>query len=156
MLTEAVGAGDHNLVAMGTVSERAVRTPFSVAESSAFSQLSSPQRIMDTRSGGRVGALDGSGVVRELQVAGVGGVPSSGVSGVALNVTVVDGAANEFGGFVTVFPCGVRPDVSSVNFVSGDTVANGVIAPVSEDGRVCFYVYGTAHLLADVNGYFPG
>jgi len=69
---------------------------------------------------------------------------------------VVDGAANEFGGFVTVFPCGVRPDVSSVNFVSGDTVANGVIVPVSSDGRVCFYVYGTAHLIADINGYFPG
>ena len=49
-------------------------------------------------------------------------MPSSGVSGVALNVTVVDGTANEFGGFVTVFPCGVRPDVSSVNFVSGDMV----------------------------------
>ncbi|MGA0323239.1 MAG: InlB B-repeat-containing protein, partial [Ilumatobacteraceae bacterium] len=156
VLTEAVGAGDHNLVAIGTVSERAVRTPFSVAERSAFTQLSSPQRIMDTRSGSRVGELDGSGVVRELQVTGVGGVPSSGVSGVALNVTVVDGAANEFGGFVTVFPCGVRPDVSSVNFVSGDTVANGVIAPVSSDGRVCFYVYGTAHLIADINGYFPG
>jgi hypothetical protein len=125
VLTGAVGAGDHNLVAMGTVSERAVRTPFSVAESAAFTQLSSPQRLLDTRSGSKVGAL-------------------------------VDGAANEFGGFVTVFPCGVRPDVSSVNFVSGDTVANGVIAPVSSDGKVCFYVYGTAHLLVDVSGYFPG
>ncbi|MGA0270304.1 MAG: hypothetical protein ACO3ME_08425, partial [Ilumatobacteraceae bacterium] len=123
--------------------------------SSGFESLT-PSRLLDTRSGDSVGELDGSGVVRELQVTGVGGVPSSGVSGVALNVTVVDGAANEFGGFVTVFPCGVRPDVSSVNFVSGDTVANGVIVPVSSDGRVCFYVYGTAHLIADINGYFPG
>jgi len=35
-------------------------------------------------------------------------------------------------------------------------VANGVIVPVSSDGRVCFYVYGTAHLIADINSYFPG
>jgi len=56
---------------------------------------------------------------------------------------------------VTVYPCGTRPDVSNLNFVAGLTVANSVIAPVSAAGEVCFYVYGTAHLLADVSGYFP-
>ena len=30
-----------------------------------------------------------------------------------------------------------------------------MIAPVSANGEVCFYVYGTAHLFADVSGYFP-
>ena len=30
-----------------------------------------------------------------------------------------------------------------------------MIAPVSATGTVCFYVYGSAHLLADVSGYFP-
>jgi hypothetical protein len=25
---------------------------------------------------------------------------------------------------------------------------------VSAQGKVCFYVYGKAHLIADVNGYF--
>ena len=44
---------------------------------------------MDTRSGEKVGELDGSGSVRELQVTGAGGVPSSGVSAVALIVTAV-------------------------------------------------------------------
>jgi hypothetical protein len=47
----------------------------------------------------------------------------------------------------------VRPNASNVNFVSGDTVANSVIAPVSSDGKVCFYVFGKAHLLADISGY---
>jgi len=28
-----------------------------------------------------------------------------------------------------------------------------VIAPLSADGRVCFHVYGEAHLIADVNGW---
>ena len=89
-----------------------------------------------------------------LQVTGVAGVPLSGVAAVALNVTAVSTEANDFGGFVTVFPCGTRPDASNLNFVSGQTIPNSVIAPVSSAGKVCFYVYGKAHLLADVSGYF--
>lgn len=73
---------------------------------------------------------------------------------VALNVTVVDGEAGDFGGFVTVYPCGTRPDASNLNFTSGQTIPNSVIAPVSSSGKMCFYVYGKAHLLADVSGYF--
>jgi hypothetical protein len=122
------------------------------SESKGFSASSDPARLLDTRGSSKVGELDGTGVVRELAVAGVAGVPSSGVAAVALNVTVVDGEASG-GGYVTVFPCGVRPNASNVNFVSGDTVANSVIAPVSSDGKVCFYVFGKAHLLADLSGY---
>lgn len=58
------------------------------------------------------------------------------------------------GGYVTVYPCGTRPDASNLNFTAGQTIPNSVIAPVSPAGTVCFYVYGTAHLLADVSGYF--
>jgi hypothetical protein len=121
-------------------------------ESKGFSNSTSVARALDTRGSLKVGALDGSGAVRELTVGGVGGVPSSGVSAVAMNVTVVDGEASG-GGYVTVFPCGVRPNASNLNFVSGDTVANSVIAPVSSEGKVCFYVFGKAHLLADISGY---
>ena len=103
-----------------------------------------------------VGEIDGSGSAYELQVTGVGDIPSSGVGAVAMNVTAVSTEANDFGGFVTVYPCGDVPDSSNLNFVSGQTVPNSVIAPVSGDGKVCFYVYGKAHLLADVSGYFPG
>ncbi|MGB0730277.1 MAG: hypothetical protein ACPGT1_10575, partial [Ilumatobacteraceae bacterium] len=121
----------------------------------SFTSLSKPERLMDTRpSGTKVGAIDGSGSAYELQVGGQKGVPSSGVAAVALNVTVVDGEAGDFGGFVTVYPCGTRPDASNLNFTSGQTIPNSVIAPVSSSGKVCFYVYGKAHLLADVSGYF--
>ena len=113
------------------------------------------QRILDTRFGGKVGALDGTGEARVLQVTGVAGVPSSGVSAVALNVTVTQGEMpDRGGGYVTVYPCGDKPDASSLNFSAGQTVPNAVIAPVSATGTVCFYVYGKAHLLADVSGYF--
>jgi ELWxxDGT repeat protein len=114
-----------------------------------------PDRLLDTRAGDMVGKLDGSGSAYELQVTGVGDIPSSGVGAVAMNVTAVSTEANNFGGFVTVYPCGDVPDSSNLNFVSGQTIPNSVIAPVSADGKVCFYVYGKAHLLADVSGYFP-
>ena len=120
----------------------------------SFSSLPKPERLLDTRSSGsKVGELDGSGSAYELQVAGEKGVPSD-VAAVALNVTAVSTEANDFGGFVTVYPCGVRPNSSNLNFTSGQTIPNSVIAPVSAEGKVCFYVYGKAHLLSDVSGYF--
>ena len=112
-----------------------------------------PKRLLDTRSGDMVGELDGSGAAYSLQVTGKKGVPSSGVTAVALNVTAVSTEAGDFGGFVTVYPCGTRPDASNLNFTTGQTIPNSVIAPVSSSGKVCFYVYGKAHLLADVSGY---
>ncbi|MGA1346412.1 MAG: hypothetical protein ACO35E_10645, partial [Ilumatobacteraceae bacterium] len=121
-----------------------------------------PARVLDTRSGDRVGALDvaGSGTPYRLKIAGTGDIPASGVTGVSLNVTAVDTRANDFGGYVTVYPCtsttSARPDVSNLNFVSGQTLANAVTVPVSTDGHICFYVYGTAHLLADASGYYAG
>ncbi|MGA1344649.1 MAG: trypsin-like serine protease [Ilumatobacteraceae bacterium] len=119
-----------------------------------------PTRILDTRSGvgavsaAPVGELDGSGRSLVLTVAGRGGVPAAGAEAVAMNLTVVDGVTNDFGGYVAVHPCGARPTVSNLNFVSGQTVPNAVVAPVAADGTVCLYVYGTADLLADVSGYF--
>lgn len=125
------------------------------AESGAASFVAiSPERILDTRSGDAIGATDlgGGGAPYELQVTG-GVIPSS-ATAVALNITVVDGRANDFGGFVTVYPCGPRPDVSNLNFVTGQTVPNSVVAPLSADGAVCLYVYGLADLLVDISGYY--
>jgi hypothetical protein len=121
-----------------------------------FSALSAPTRLLDTRgSGNKVGKTDGTGTAYELTVAGSSGLPAAGTLGtVAMNVTVVDGEATDVGGFVTVYPCGTRPDSSNLNFVNRQTVPNAVIASVSAAGKVCFYVYGKAHLLADVSGYF--
>ena len=121
-----------------------------------FTALAKPERLSNTRTlgiAGKVGALDGSGSVYTLQVAGQGGLPSTGIGSVALNVTVVDGLTNDFGGYVTVYPCGTKPEASNLNFTSGQIVPNAVIAPVSADGKVCIYVYGQAHILVDVSGY---
>jgi hypothetical protein len=114
-----------------------------------------PARVLDTRGGSRVGNAAGTGAPLELSLFGQGGLPAGGVGAVALNVTVTDTSNPDVGGgYVTVFPCGTRPDASNLNFSAGQTIPNSVIAPVSPSGSVCFYVYGTAHLLADVSGYF--
>lgn len=121
-----------------------------------------PVRILDTRSGDPVGSLDvaGNGTPYRLKVAGApgSGIPAQGVTGVSLNVTAVSTQANDYGGFLTVYPCesasSSRPNVSNLNFVSGQTLANSVVVPVSDSGHICFYVYGMAHLLADANGYY--
>ena len=115
-----------------------------------------PARVLDTRGDNKVGSADGKGAPLTLSLFGRGGLPNGGISAVALNVTVVDGGSPTIGGgYVTVYPCGTRPEASSLNFSAGQTIPNSVIAPVSAAGTVCFYVYGTAHLLADVSGYFP-
>jgi len=121
----------------------------------SLTALEAPVRLLNTRTSGiKVGKTDGTGDAYDLTVAGAGGLPASGMTSVALNVTVVDGEASNVGGYVTVYPCGTRPDSSNLNFVNGQTVPNAVIAPVSNDGHVCFYVYGKAHLLVDAAGYF--
>ena len=148
------GASNIRGVAGGGPDLDVFSVPFT-AEIGGLTALSAPARLLDTRSSGiKVGKTDGTGTPYELTVAGVSGVPSTGVAAVAMNVTVVDSEATDVGGFVTVYPCGTRPNSSNLNFVNGQTVPNAVVAPLSNTGKVCFYVYGKAHLLADVSGYF--
>jgi hypothetical protein len=120
----------------------------------------SPTRIFDTRSGiggvpiAKVGKVDGSGNALKVQVAGTNGVPPLGASAVLLNVTVDGTSAPGYGGYVTAYPCGsTPPNASNLNFVSGQTIANMVVAPLSANGEVCFYVHGEAHVLADITGW---
>jgi len=129
------------------------------AGGSGFNSLA-PTRVFDTRSGiggvpvARVGALDGSGMALKVQVAGTNGVPASGAAAVMMNVTVDATTASAYGGYVTAYPCDVTlPNSSNINFVSGQTIANSVVAPLSVNGEVCFYVYGQAHVLADITGW---
>jgi hypothetical protein len=116
-----------------------------------------PSRVFDTRPG-EVGLRTVSkqkvGGLTELRVKVTdlsGLVPASGVGAVSLNVTVTEAGGS---GFVTVYPCGSKPNASSLNYVAGQTVPNAVIAPVSPSGEVCFYSQAPVHLLADVNGWF--
>jgi 3,4-dihydroxy-2-butanone 4-phosphate synthase len=126
------------------------------ASGSSFTSVS-PSRVFDTRPG-----EGGLRTVSKQKISGAtelrvkltnlsGLVPASGVGAVSLNVTVTqpDGA-----GYVTVYPCGTKPNASSLNYVAGETIPNAVIAPVSAQGEVCFFSTQPTHILADVNGWF--
>ena len=113
-----------------------------------------PARLLDTRNGtgGGSGPLGLNGQLN-LTVTGVGGVPATGVSAVALNVTVDQPTGT---GYLTVWPSGeARPTASTHNFVPGLTIANLVLAKVGAGGQVSIYnSAGQTHVVADVIGYF--
>jgi hypothetical protein len=117
-----------------------------------------PKRVFDTRADQLQPTLRSvtktpiqAGAAVAVQLTDLGAlVPASGVSAVSLNVTVTNAAAP---GFITVYSCGSRELVSSVNFVTDLTVANAVIAPVSQAGTVCFYSSATTDLVVDINGW---
>ncbi|MEY4230883.1 MAG: hypothetical protein RLZZ362_1732 [Actinomycetota bacterium] len=159
VIPAGISSGAHTVSALGTASGAGARTTVVVGGSTAGFAAVSPVRVFDTRPTEVQGAVSvtkqkyGGGNVLRVRVTGVAGVPSSGVGSVSLNVTVVDPVG---AGFVTVFPCGELPGVSSLNYVAGQTVPNAVIAPVSAGGEVCFFSNVDTHLLADVNGWFAG
>jgi hypothetical protein len=116
-----------------------------------------PARVLDTRAG-ETGMLNvgkaklGGGNIVDVQLDNIYGADTAGkVAAVSLNVTVDN---TQGSGFVTVFPCGTTPLVSSVNFIAGQVVANAVIAPVSSTGHVCFFASSPTDLIVDVNGWF--
>ncbi len=79
-------------------------------------------------------------------------VPSD-ARAVALNITAVGPVAP---GFATVWPCtSSQTDTSNLNYVTGDVVANSVIAPIGADGTVCFWSSIGTDFLVDVSGWFP-
>ncbi|GAA1501025.1 hypothetical protein GCM10009760_63490 [Kitasatospora kazusensis] len=129
-------------------------------EYTAFGSLytpASPARLLDTRYGtgaGKAKVQTGGSV--DLQVAGVAGVPPTGVTAVTLNVTVTGPTAD---GFLTVYPSGQkRPTASNLNWSAGTTIANLVTVPVV-NGKVSFYAGGRpggVDVIADLAGYYSG
>jgi hypothetical protein len=137
-------------------------TPFAVASeapagSPDFNPID-PQRVFDTRAAQSPNALRtvaktqvGGANVLEVKMTDLAGfVPALGVGAVSLNVTVTNPAE---AGFVTVYPCGARDLVASVNYLAGQTVSNAVIAPVSGTGTVCFFSNVPTDIVVDVNGW---
>ena len=109
-----------------------------------------PARILDTRGGGAPGANGTTSV----QILGAGGVPTTGVSAVAINVTAVNPTA---GGYLTVWPSNRdQPYASNLNFAAGQTVPNLVVVPVGTDGKIKIFngSSGAVDLLVDVAGYY--
>ena len=118
-----------------------------------------PNRILDTRSGvGASGRLATQAslhlpVVNQLPSADPRNVPAQ-ATAVVLNVTATD---TQGGGYVQVIPTGRGQIGASSNLnVTGanQTIANLVIVPVGDAGRVTLFADIATHLIADVYGYF--
>jgi hypothetical protein len=106
-----------------------------------------PERIRDTRSDGSVPT---PGRVVRFAVADTSLDTGSPVTGVFMNVTVVEAAA---AGFATVYPCANgRPEASNVNFARGQTIANFAVVQPDANGEVCVYADAAADILVDVMG----
>jgi hypothetical protein len=110
---------------------------------------STPQRLVDTRSGGAAVLPAGQQLV--VPVAGLAGVPGD-AAAVAVTVTATDPVA---GGFASVTPCGTPASgTSNVNFDAGATVPNLVVVRPGVGGAVCVTANVATHLIVDVFGSF--
>ena len=108
-------------------------------------------RLLDTRAG--LGKPIQPGFATQLLVTGVGGVPPSDVTAIAVNITVTDATAS---GFVTAWPSDMKlPLASNVNFVAGIAVANLAIIRVPSNGVINLYnSAGSTQLIVDVAGWY--
>jgi len=131
-------------------------TGAAVSEDGLFVPVS-PTRLLDTRSTlnplGDDVALHNDWTV-EVGTAGKAGIPSSGASAVALNVTMTRAQGE---GYITVYPAGRdRPGSSNLNAdLAGITAPNHVQLATGTRG-VSFYSYGGTDLIVDIFGWFVG
>ncbi len=126
---------------------------------SELMQLSTPTRILDTRTGLQPNGTTTNGSVLTLQVSGNAGVPNpftsldsrTIVSSVVFNLTAT---GSNLAGYVSVYDCGsLRPNASNINFAAGETSANQVLTRLGAAGNVCLYSSTPVQLIVDINGY---
>ena len=112
-----------------------------------------PARVLDTRDGTGAPLAQVGQAPLEVTLLAHGGVPSSGVSGVMLNVTAVAPTADTY---VTIYPGGTAaPTASNLNVSAGQVIPNMVLARIGDAGTVLMYNNaGVIDLIADVVGYF--
>ena len=113
-----------------------------------------PCRVADTRrSQGPLGGpkLTG-GVQRDFPVLSSScNIPDS-AQGYSLNFTAVPTGGL---GYLTVWPTGqAKPQVSTLNDLTGTIVANAAIVPAGESGAVSVFASNDTNLVIDIDGYF--
>lgn len=117
-------------------------------------QVTSPSRVLDTRSGlGATGPVGAKATIA-FAVTGISGIPASGVAAVMVNFTVVSPATT---GNLVAYPSGTtRPLAANVSFTAGQTIAGTAIVPIGTDGKIQVQNYSTGdiQLVADIQGYY--
>ncbi|HEX8489272.1 MAG TPA: hypothetical protein VF642_12060 [Propionibacteriaceae bacterium] len=124
-----------------------------------------PTRVLDTRiSGGReaiqttsADAFDSSFRLKAGAWMDVAIAPSdvAGLDAVFANITAVQPVKT---GFITAYPPGDRPGVSTLNFTAGQTIANGAFSSISvaseEPDWIVLRIYSSSvtHVVLDMTG----
>ncbi len=119
----------------------------------------SPARILDTRADSPVGPANLIGAqpergIIDLTVTGSNGVPATGVSAVAVNITSVGSLATHY---VQALPTmqGTVGATSTLNVsVLGQPRPNFAIVPVGAGGQITLYMPTGGDLVVDLLGYF--
>ncbi|MFN0027307.1 MAG: hypothetical protein ACKV2O_09035 [Acidimicrobiales bacterium] len=144
---------DDGEVCLYTTSETDLVVDYSGYLQTTLFRSMRPQRLFDTRIDGQLGPsakVPGGHAVR-VQVVGQSDIPAD-AAAVSLNLTVTDADA---GGFVTAYPCGDRPLASNLNHPPMSAVPNAVVVGLDAGGGFCLFSTSTAHLLGDLNGWYP-
>lgn len=115
-----------------------------------------PQRALDTRpesAVGYTGTKPAAGTTVTAAIAGIAGIPASGVAAVVVNITAVDASA---AGYVTAWAAGApRPGTANLNVEhGGQTIGNLAIVPVSDASSMDLFTQSGTHLIVDVLGWF--
>lgn len=114
-----------------------------------------PVRLLDSRFGNGLAGMFIASTARSVTIAGRLGIPNDAVA-ITGNLTVV---GQQAAGYLSVTPTpNNNPSTSALNFPLGDTRANNVTTPLSNDGKVSIVYKAAAgkrtHVLLDVTGYF--
>ncbi|MDO8119966.1 SpoIID/LytB domain-containing protein [Isoptericola sp. b490] len=109
-----------------------------------------PVRLLDTR---ETFTSMGARQRQDLQVTGVAGLPTSGVTAVVLNVTAVNASQETH---LRAWPAGSpMPPTSILNVGPGRTQASMAVVAVGGQGKISLYnAAGVTHVIVDVVGYF--
>ena len=150
------GAGYDGPTGMGSPRGTSALAPPSLSGTSpgTFTSLA-PYRQLDTRDGtGGVSGPVAPGATIRIAVDGHGGIPTTGVSAVVVNVTVTQ--PSNYGNIAVYASGATMPGTSNLNFIAGQTIPNLVIAPVGSDGKIALTNNsgGTVQLIADTFGYY--
>ncbi len=107
--------------------------------------LPAPVRVYDSRvSGGKIAA----GTVRTITLPS--DVVPAGTAGIIANITAV---APQGDGHMTVYAGdAAQPSASTLNYTSGNPVANMATVGVSSSRQIKVFSYRTAHVVVDVTG----
>ncbi|MDQ2839166.1 MAG: hypothetical protein M3Y89_17430, partial [Actinomycetota bacterium] len=92
-------------------------------------------RLLDTRSGlGAPRAPLAPDQTINLAVTGHAGIPSTGVSAVAITITAINPTHD---GYLTLYPDGSpRPTTSNLNYTAGQSIANLTIDKLGSNGTI--------------------